>query len=309
MRILVVGAGATGGYFGARLAQAGRDVTFLVRPGRARVLRERGLRIAGLGQHERIDPVLVTAGQLRGPFDVVIVTVKAAGLASAIDDLAPAVGAETVIIPFLNGMAHMDALAAAFGAGKVLGSAVKVVTTITGDGDILQLNPIATWDLGEQYGEPTARVKRITAQLQVPGFTVQAIPDALAAMWHKWVFITTAGVITCLMRGPVGAIAAVPGGKGFVRQVLAEAAAVSAAAGFPVPDAEVAGTLAFLTEHGSTFTSSLYRDIIAGLPHESDHLVADFCRRARSLGIATPLIDLALMQLRVHEAGQIQNPA
>jgi 2-dehydropantoate 2-reductase len=305
MRFLIVGAGATGGYFGMRLAQAGRDVTFLVRPGRARVLRERGLRLVGLGQNERIDPVLVTAGQLREPFDAVIVTVKADGLASAIEDLAPVVGPDTVIIPFLNGMAHMDALAAAFGARKVLGSAVKVVTTITDDGDIRQLNPIATWELGEQNGPPTDRVREIVAQLQVPGFTVQAIPDALAAMWHKWVFITTAGVITCLMRGPVGAISAVPGGKVFVRHALAEAVAVSTAAGFPIPDAEVAGTLAFLTEAGSTFTSSLYRDVTADLPHESDHLVADFCRRGRALGVSTPLIDLALMQLRVHEAGRI----
>lgn len=305
MRFLIVGAGATGGYFGMRLAQAGRDVTFLVRPGRARVLRERGLRLVGLGQNERIDPVLVTAGLLREPFDVVIVTVKADGLASAIGDLAPVVGPDTVIIPFLNGMAHMDALAAAFGARKVLGSAVKVVTTITDDGDIRQLNPIATWELGEQNGPPTDRVREIVAQLQVPGFTVQAIPDALAAMWHKWVFITTAGVITCLMRGPVGAISAVPGGKVFVRHALAEAVAVSTAAGFPIPDAEVAGTLAFLTEAGSTFTSSLYRDVTADLPHESDHLVADFCRRGRALGVSTPLIDLALMQLRVHEAGRI----
>jgi 2-dehydropantoate 2-reductase len=305
MRFLIVGAGATGGYFGMRLAQAGRDVTFLVRPGRARVLRERGLRLVGLGQNERIDPVLVTAGLLREPFDVVIVTVKADGLASAIEDLAPVVGPDTVIIPFLNGMAHMDALAAAFGARKVLGSAVKVVTTITDDGDIRQLNPIATWELGEQNGPPTDRVREIVAQLQVPGFTVQAIPDALAAMWHKWVFITTAGVITCLMRGPVGAISAVPGGKVFVRHALAEAVAVSTAAGFPIPDAEVAGTLAFLTEAGSTFTSSLYRDVTADLPHESDHLVADFCRRGRALGVSTPLIDLALMQLRVHEAGRI----
>lgn len=304
MRILIVGAGATGGYFGARLAQAGCEVTFLVRPGRAKTLQERGLRLVGLGQNERIDPVLVTAGQLREPFDVVLVTVKAAGLAAAIEDLAPAVDTNTVMIPFLNGMAHMDALAAAFGARKVLGSAVKVVTTVTDDGDILQLNPIATWALGEQYGEPSERVKQIVARLQVPGFTLQAIPDALAAMWHKWVFITTAGAITCLLRGPVGAIAAVQGGAAFVRDVLDEAAAVSAAAGFPVPDAERAASLALLTEPGSTFTSSLYRDVTAGLPDEAEHLVGDFCRRARELGVATPLLELALMQLRVHEAGR-----
>lgn len=303
MKILVVGAGATGGYFGGRLAQAGRDVTFLVRAGRAETLRRRGLRITGLGRDETVTPRLVTAKDLRETFDVVIVTVKAAGLASAIADLRPAVGPDTVIIPFLNGMAHLDALAAAFGPEKVLGGVVRVVTTISDDGDILQLNPLATWDVGEPTGGPTERVRRILAQIDVPGFTAQAIPDALAAMWHKWVFIVTAGVVTCLMRGPVGAIATVPGGTAFVQAALAEAAAVSAGAGHPVPAAEFQASLAFLSAPGSAFTSSLYRDVTAGLPNETEHILGDFTRRARDLGVATPLVDLALMQLRVHAAG------
>lgn len=305
MRILVVGAGATGGYFGGRLAQAGRDVTFLVRGGRAAVLREKGLRISGLGQDVRLEPQLLTAGQLDVPFDVVVVTVKAAGLDAAIADLAPAVGPDTVIIPFLNGMAHMDALAAAFGEDRLLGGVVKVVTTLDGDGGILQLNPLATWDVGELRGGPSERVRRILAEIDVPGYAAQAVPDALAAMWHKWVFIATAGVVTCLMRGPVGAIVSVPGGIDFVHAALAEAIAVSTEAGFPVPDPVIAESLGFLTLPGSTFTSSLYRDVTAGLPNEAEPILGDFARRARELGLETPLIDLALMQLRVHEAGRL----
>ncbi|WP_113716699.1 ketopantoate reductase family protein [Arthrobacter dokdonensis] len=305
MRILVVGAGATGGYFGARLAQAGRDVTFLVRGGRAAVLRERGLRISGLGQDQRIEPQIVTAGQPGGPFDVVVVTVKAGGLAGAIADLAPAVGPDTVVIPFLNGMAHLDALAAAFGEDRLLGSVVKVLTTLDDGGGILQLGPLAEWDLGELRGGPSDRVRRILAEIDVPGYTARAVPDALASMWHKWVFIATAGVVTCLMRGPVGAIVAVPGGADFVYAALAEAVAVSTEAGFPVPDPVIAEALGFLTQPGSTFTSSLYRDVTAGLPNEAEHILGDFARRAAEMGLEVPLIDLALMQLRVHEAGRI----
>lgn len=300
MKILIVGAGATGGYFGARLADAGRDVTFLVREQRAQFLKQRGLRVAGLERELRIEPKLLTAGQLGGVFDVVLLTVKAAGLQSAIADLAPAVGPNTVIVPFLNGMAHMDALAEAFGADKVLGSVVHLVGTINGDGDIAILQPLARWTIGEQDGGTSARLERLLAEVAVPGIDVVAAPNGLAAMWHKWVFITAAGVITCLMRGPVGAIAAVPGGAAFVAAVVAEVSAVSAAAGFPVPEEEDANSLAFLTQPGSTFTSSLFRDVTAGLPNECEHIVGDFARRAAALGVATPLVDLALLQLRVN---------
>lgn len=302
MKILIVGAGATGGYFGARMADAGRDVTFLVRDQRAAFLKQRGLRIAGLERELCIEPEVVTAEALGGMFDVVLFTVKAAGLKSAIADVAPAVGPGTVIVPFLNGMAHMDALAAAFGADKVLGSVVHLVGTFNGDGDIQILQPLARWTLGEQDGTSSERLERLVAEISVPGIDVIAAPNGLDAMWQKWVFIVAAGVVTCLMRGPVGDIAAVSGGSAFVAGVVAETAAVAAAAGFAVPAAERDNTLAFLTETGSVFTSSLYRDVTAGLPNEGEHIVGDFARRARDLGVATPLVDLALLQLRVHGA-------
>jgi 2-dehydropantoate 2-reductase len=152
MRILVVGAGATGGYFGGRLARAGRDVTFLVRPRRAEVLRARGLRIVGLGEEESIEPRLVTAAELDGPYDVVLVTVKASGLDQALEDAAPAVGPDTAVIPFLNGMAHLDVLNTRFGKESVLGGVVKVVASVNDDGDIERYAPLSTFEFGEQDG-------------------------------------------------------------------------------------------------------------------------------------------------------------
>lgn len=308
MKILIVGAGATGGYFGACLAAAGRDVAFLVREQRAQFLAKRGLRVAGMEPELRIEPRLLTAATLDETFDAVILTVKSAGLDQAIADMAPAVGPNTVIVPFLNGMAHMDALAAAFGADKVLASVVHLMATINADGDIQVLNSLARWTLGEHSGDPesnvSGRLDALLAQISVPGFDAVAVPNGLAAMWHKWVFIVAAGVITCLLRGPVGAIAAVRGGREFVADVLAEAAAVPAAAEFPVPEAERVGNFTFLTQPGSTFTSSLYRDVTAGLPNEGESILGDFARRATELGVAVPLIKLALMQLRVDGAGR-----
>lgn len=299
MKILMVGAGATGGYFGGRLHEGGRDVTFLVREGRAQKLRDRGLRITGPDGSSHVEAKITTAGTLTEHFDVILFSVKAAGLAGAIEDLAPAVGPDTVIIPFLNGMGHMDALASAFGAEKVLGGVVRILATLSDDGDVLQLGPMAMLDFGEQSGPPSPRVMQILDQLQVPGFQARAVPDALASMWHKWAFIVAAGAVTCLMRGPIGPIVAAPGGLDFVHAVLAEVASVAAAAGFEVPEQEATMAMDMLTQPGSAFTSSLYRDAVAGLPHEGEHLLGDFTRRAHELGVATPLIDLALLQLRV----------
>lgn len=306
MRILVVGAGATGGYFGAMLARAGQDVTFLVRPGRAAVLRERGLRVVGREEEWRLDPALVTAAELAAapaPYELVLLSVKSTALGPALDDLAPAVGPDTAIVPLLNGLAHIDTLNARFGAGRVLGGVAKVVTTLDDTtGDILRLAPLAHLSLGEQDGTLSPRVERARDALAGAGVTVSVPADVLAAMWHKWVFITTFGAVTSLMRGTVGDVNAVPGGTELGTALLDETSAVSAAAGHPVPEAERRATLDVVTATGSPMVPSLYRDLAAGRPTEVEHLFGDLVARARALEVPTPLLDLATLHLRVHQA-------
>ena len=302
MRILVVGAGATGGYFGAQLSRAGRDVTFLVRPKRADVLRERGLRIIGLGREQILTPRLVTAPELTEPYDLVLFSVKATGLKQAVDDFAPAVGPSTVIVPFLNGMAHMDILNDRFGADRVFGGVVQVATTVNADGDILQLTPLSTITVGEQDGSATDRLAAVVETLSGAGFEVAASDHIVAAMWRKWVFISTVGAMTILGRGTIAEIVAVPGGAQLGPAVLAEAAAVTRACGFPLPQAEIDSTTATVTDPGSDFGSSMSRDAMAGLPTEVEQILGDFTARARAHGAATPLLDVATLQLRVHEA-------
>ncbi|MFF8275742.1 ketopantoate reductase family protein [Streptomyces lateritius] len=301
MKILVVGAGATGGYFGALLARSGQDVTFLVRPHRAAVLRERGLRLTGRGEEWSLEPGLVTADALTTPYDLVLLSVKSTALEQAIEDIAPAVGPDTAIVPLLNGLAHMDALNARFGAARVLGGVAKVVTTLSDEGDIVRLAPLAHLTIGEQDGSPSPRVEKIRDVLAGAGIDVLVPADVITAMWHKWVFITTFGAVTSLMRGTVGEVNAVPGGTELGPAVLAEASAVAAAAGRPVPESERAATLGIVTATGSSMVPSLYRDLVAGRPTEAEHLFGDLVNRARALSVATPLLDLATLHLRVHE--------
>ncbi|MFC0506386.1 ketopantoate reductase family protein [Micromonospora costi] len=301
MRTLVVGAGATGGYFGAQLQQAGRDVTFLVRPNRADVLRERGLRVTGLGSETVLTPRLLTADLVDGHYDIVLVSVKATALPAAIDDVAPAVGPRTTVIPFLNGMAHMDVLNERFGVDAVLGGVVRVLTTLDAAGDIVRLGALAEIVIGEQQARTSPRVERIAEVLSGAGFAFSVAPDIHRAMWHKWVFISTLGALNTLVRGSVGDAVAVPGGDRLGPQIAAEAAAVAAAAGYPVPARALDNVCAFVTRPGATDTASLYRDLIAGQPTEAEHIFGDLTARARVLGVPTPLLDAATVALRVHE--------
>ena len=301
MTILVVGAGSTGGYFGLRLAQADRDVTFLVRPRRAEVLRDRGLRLIEGDRVQRIEPRLVTADALDGPFDIVLLSVKAMALAQALDDMTPAVGPDTRVIPFLNGIAHLDELNRRFGPAVTLTGVVVVPIELNAAGDIVKLAPIATMEIGQQDRGVPPRLQEIAEELSVPGFDLSLSADGVAAMWHKWVFLSTVAALTCLMRGNVGEIVACPGGAELGPAVLAEAAAVSAAAGYPVPAKSLASTTATVTEPRSQATASLYRDVRVGNPTEVEQVLGDLVARARGIGVPTPLLDLATLHLRVYE--------
>ncbi|MGY3848917.1 ketopantoate reductase family protein [Streptomyces hydrogenans] len=304
MKILVVGAGATGGYFGTMLARSGQDVTFLVRPGRAAALRAGGLRVAGRDEEWVLDaPRLVTAGEepSGGPYDLVLLGVKSTALDAALTDLAPFVSPGTTVLPLLNGMAHLDALDARFGAGAVLGGAAKVVTTLDDSGTIRRLAPLAHLALGERDGSLSPRVKEIRTVLEDAGIDAPVPASIVTAMWHKWVFITTIGAVTSLMRGTVGEVYDAPGGPELGPAVLAEGAAVAAAAGHPVPEAERAASLAVVSAPGSPMVPSLYRDLAAGRSTEVEHLFGDLTAQARALGVPTPLLDLATLHLRIHQ--------
>ncbi|UZD63478.1 ketopantoate reductase family protein [Brevibacterium sp. JSBI002] len=300
LSILIAGAGATGGAFGTYLQEAGRDVTFLLRQARAETVRAEGLRFTALGDDRTNQVDVITAEELTAAprtFDLVIVAVKAGGLDSVIADIGPAVGEQTTIIPFLNGMAQIEKLQSRY-PGQVLGGFVKIVGTIR-DGAVVQLTDLAVMTIGDLHGAEVPT--RISEALDVPGFKLQTVDGIIDGLWEKWIFIAAAGVVTCLFRAPVGAIMEA-GGRSHVYAIIDELEAVAAAAGHPVSEASHAMTIKMLTEDGSAFTSSLYRDVMAGLPSETEHILGDLSIKAEDLEVATPLLDLTLVQLRAGEA-------
>jgi 2-dehydropantoate 2-reductase len=302
MRILVVGAGSTGGYFGGRLVEAGRDVTFLVRPARAERLKADGLRIVSPNGDVTLQPKLVVAGAIDGPYDVVLLTVKAFGLEAAIADLAPAVGKETMILPVLNGMRHVDALVARFGERNVVGCVCKIASVLDGEGRIVQLNRLHDLAYGERDGTSSPRLKALDAVMQGAGFDARLSPTILREMWEKWILLATLGGITCLMRGTVGEIEAAPGGTAFVLALLAEVVSVVRSVGVAPDEGVLSVIRASLTAKGSPQTSSMYRDLQQGGPIEADQIVGDLLRRGAEAGISTPLLAAAYAHLSIYQA-------
>jgi 2-dehydropantoate 2-reductase len=301
MRILVVGAGATGGYFGGRLAEAGRDVTFLVREGRAAALRADGLRIVSPHGDATIRPQIVTTATLAEAYDVVLLTVKAFALEAALADIAPAVGPETMIFPVLNGMRHLDALAARFGAHAVIGGVCIVATTLDAENRIVQLAEMQELAYGERDGAMSPRIEALDRTMQGAGFKATASTTIMQAMWEKWIFLAALGAITCLMRGTVGDIEAA-GGADLARRMAAECTAVAAASGHAPGEAFLARIDKSLTTPGSPQASSMYRDLVQDKPVEADHIVGDMLSRARGFGIDAPLLAAADASLRIYQA-------
>ncbi|MDN5910214.1 MAG: 2-dehydropantoate 2-reductase [Brevibacterium sp.] len=303
VKILIAGAGATGGAFGTRLFEANRDVTLLVRAARAETMRSTGLRFIAPGEDRTNHIPVLTAAELAedrsdsAAFDLVIVAVKANGLESIIEDIRPAVGEHTRIIPFLNGMAQIDRLVEEF-PGQVLGGLVKIVGTVK-DGAIHQMTDLAIMTIGSLDGGEVP--EPIAEALDVPGCKLQILENITDALWEKWIFIAAAGVVTCLFRAPVGAIMAA-GGQPYIVSIVDELEAIAAAGGHPVSDKARDMTLSMLTAEGSSFTSSLYRDVTSGLPSETEHILGHLASTAGDLGVQTPLLDLTLVQLRAGES-------
>jgi 2-dehydropantoate 2-reductase len=301
MRMLFVGAGATGGYFGGRLAQAGRDVTFLVRGGRAEQLRRDGLRIISPHGDVTLVPHLLSTSEIAAPFDVVVLAVKAYALRDALGDLMAAVGPGTMVLPLLNGMRHIDILAERVGTAAVLGGVCVVAATLDGEGRIVQLAEMQELSYGELSGIRSARVEALDAEMRGADFTARASVSILQDMWEKWILLACLGGVNCLMRGTVGEIEAVADGTAFVLQFLTECAAVAAASGYPPGDPFLARAKAVLTARGSNFASSMYRDMQQNGPVEVEHILGDLLERAHRLGVAAPLLTIAVAHLRIYQ--------
>lgn len=303
MKILIVGAGATGGYIGARLARAGRDVTFLVRPRTRDRLTSSGIRIRSADSTVTATPVhTVTAETLDRTFDVVILAVRNDAVAAAIEDFAGAVGRDSVIVPVVNGVAHLDMLTARFGADRVCGGAAQMVTSLDA-GVVQEIRPGATIQIGRVDSGSVDRLRELAAHLTVDDLVTTVSDRIVEVMWTKFAFITATAALTCLLRSTIGPIARAPGGTATAIAILDEIDAVTTAKGHGLDQYSREALQATLTDPASVFGPSMFRDLTAGRAVESS-VLRELTDLARGAGLDTPLLDAALVSILVHNAGR-----
>ncbi len=307
MRVLVVGAGAVGGYFGGRLAEVGRNVTFLLRPARAEQLERDGLQIVSQYGDARIRVHTVQSGAIRSAYDVILLATKAYGLDQAIIDFQAAVGERTVVLPLLNGMRHLDALTARFGPQRVLGGLCAIAATVDDSGRIVQLMvPVHEIVFGELDGTDSERVRQVGALFEGAKCDARASHTIVLEMWEKWAWLATLAGITCLMRASLGDILKAPGGREAILGLSEEAHGVAAAHGYQPRPETLARVHGLLTQEGSTLTASMLRDLERGAQAEGEHVLGDMARRARAVGHPTPVLDLARAHVGAYTARRVR---
>jgi len=306
MKILVVGAGAVGGYFGGRLVQAGRDVTFLVRPKRAAELKQAGLIIKSpLGNATFTDVKTVQDEQLSSHYDLILLSCKAYDLDSAIASFAPAVGEGTLILPLLNGMQHMDILQQRFGAERVLGGVCLIAATLDNERAIVHLNDLAAISFGMPGNLNPARVEAVASALQGAQFDAKDSDAILQLMWEKWVFLASLAGSTCLFRAAIGDILKAPDGLQLIAGLLDECQAIAARNGYPVRPAFIERTHKMLFATGSRLTASMLRDVENNAHTEAEPILGDLIRRAAYTShdnARQSLLRIAYNHLKAYEA-------
>jgi 2-dehydropantoate 2-reductase len=305
VKILVLGAGATGGYFGGRLAQAGADVTFLVRERRAAQLAVDGLVVKSPHGDFTLRVPFVTQAQAKPEYDLVFLTAKAYDLDAALASIRPAMGPAAHVLPLLNGLAHLDRLDAEFGAPVVLGGTCHIAGTMTPAGEIRQLTPLHRIAYGlRPRTSPEARAKLEALHAAYRRTPIDAVlaDDIMLELWEKYVLLTTLAAMTCLMRASVGDIMAAGEGEALMEEAFQACVRTAAAAGHPPREKALAGARKFLFERGSAFTASMLRDMESGSRTEADHIVGDMLKRARAAGVDPGPLRAAYAHLQAREA-------
>jgi 2-dehydropantoate 2-reductase len=305
MRYLILGAGALGGYFGAMLIKGGADVTFLVRPTRAAQLKRAGLVVKTQdGGELRTQVKIVQQGQLEGTYDVVLLSCKAYDLAGAMDAIGPAMGEQSVIVPVLNGVRHIDVLTERFGSGRVLGGLTIINAALMPDGTIQQSQVrVNITAIGELDGRLSSRCTAIKTALEAGGIPVQVTDNILVMMWEKFFGFACSATIASLSRSRAGVIARAADGASFVSAVIGECTRVVTAVGYPpLPAFNSAGQISGLfSQPDSAYGPSMLIDMEDGRPTEGEHTIGDLAERAVQAGVSAPLLTAARCNLQTYE--------
>jgi 2-dehydropantoate 2-reductase len=302
VKLLVLGAGGIGGYFGGRLAEGGTDVTFLVRPKRREQLQRDGLRVESPLGNLQLQVHTALAGELTPGYDLILFTCKAYDLDSAIEAIAPAVQGTCAIVPMLNGLSHLDRLDARFGRAHVMGGTCQINAMLTRDGVIRHGDPLQRLIFGERSGATSPRAQALADELAKSRIDWTLSANVEQDMWEKIVFLAALAATTCLFRGNVSEIVAAPGGREVMARALAANVEIATREGHPPRSGLIDSARARLTDPTGTWSASMLRDLESGGAIEGDHVVGWMLDKARTHGVDDTILSLAYTHLKAYEA-------
>lgn len=301
MKILVLGAGAIGGYYGARLIEAGANVTFLVRERRAEALRTHGLLVKSeLGDYSAAVNT-VSSGNLRPEYDVVLLACKAYDLDTALANLGPGIGSHTLVLPLLNGLCSYDRLDARLGRRRVLGGVAYIATMLEHSGTIVHYGKNDRLLIGARDDSQSEIADRLVTVISKTLGVRERSANIEQALWNKWVMISAASLMTCLMRGTVRDILATDDGFELMERAMTECLSVAQHCGYPLPESAVEAVKQRLFDRSAAWAASMMRDIGQGQTRlEAYDIVGDMLRRGEQLGIDMTMARTAYCHLQVY---------
>lgn len=304
MRLLVLGAGAIGGYFGGRLVESGADVTFLVRPKRREQLRRDGLRVESALGNLRLKARTIDTAELQPGYDFVLFTCKAYDLDSALDAIAPAMGhpGECAVLPLLNGLSHLERLDKRFGARNVMGGTCQINATVRKDGVIAHMDALQRLVFGERDGTKSPRAQALGEVFAKTKFDWLLSDDIVQELWEKLTFLSALAATTCLFRGNVREIIAASGGREAMERALDANIAIATAEGHPPRAQAIEFARKRLTDPAGTWSASMLRDLEGGGAVEADPIVGWMLDKARRHAIDDTVLALAYAHLKTYEA-------
>ncbi len=309
MRILCLGAGAIGGYFGGRLIEGGADVEFLVREKRQKRLAADGLRIESRFGNAHLQVKAVTAQDATGPYDLILLTCKAYDLANAIAAIEPFMGPGTTVLPLLNGVAHIDILNAKFGKERVMGGVAKISATLSPEGVVKHLNDWRYVTFGEQSGEMSPRVMALKQAFDRTSVVASAVPNIMQMMWEKIVHLSTVAGMTCAMRASVGDIARTRDGTALMIELLERNAEIARREGYAPSESFMEEYRKLFHDTASPYMASMLRDIERGGPIEADHIFGFLLEKASQHGVDPLLHRFIFVHLQAYEQRRSSAPA
>ena len=298
----MLGAGAIGGYFGGRLAEAGNDVTFLVRPKRRAQLEQDGLRIISPLGDLTLRPQLVSAEALKPDYDIVLLTCKSYDLPSAMESIAPAIAGDCAIVPMLNGMAHIDQLFARFGGTHVMGGTCSISVALDAKGAIRHANQLQRISFGEIDGRDSSRVRALARAFGKTSLEWELAPDIMQNMWEKITFLSVLAATNCLFRANIGQINRASGGPEAIEKALHANFEIASREGHPLRPPAVEFARKTLINPSSTLRGSMLHDLESGAPVEADHIVGWMLAKARQHGVDDTVLSFAYTALKAYEA-------